>query len=307
MDNSVRLDDAQGQCLARDNLIVVFFGSRPFAQMVTGVAKCVDRYLAMIPADVLRWSIIGSTSGTYKPLTSKEIARCRAMLTASTAKQKDIHFRLLGPESAGPDYRLVVNGYKLPAKRGALHQANAIEMRFPREFLTAHGADAVAAAVAQMFDDVPCDSGYAAIALCYGMESQVAKACEVIAPAAFRSHGYDVPDTLHTTPRLGDRSRGARWLTMLGQELVERVGGKEALASRLIDGVEVVEGKHGLLLRAGKEPEIGDVNRQQPTPLLASVARAIEPVTYFGDSALMSVLGSPEARDRWERRFWPDA
>ena len=307
MEQRVRLDDAQGQCLARDNLIVVFFGCRPFSEMVTGVARCVDRYLSLIPPEALRWSIIGSTSGTYKPLTAKDVERCRALLSPSTAKQKDIHFRLLGPESAGCDYRLVVNGYKVPAKRGALQQANALEMLFPREFLTTHGADAVALMASQMFDDLPCDSGYASIALCYGMESQIDKAAQIIAPVAFRSHGYDVPDTLHTSPRLGDRIRGARWLTMIGPALVERLGGKAVLVSRLVDGVEIVESKRGLLLRAGEQPEIGDVNRQQPTPLLESVAHALEPVTFFGDSALISLLGGPDARTRWERRFWPDA
>lgn len=307
MEKSVRLDDAHGQCLARDNLVIVFFDSRPFAQMVEGAAKCVDRYLAMIPSDALRWSIIGVTSDTYKPLPAKDIARCRAMLSASTAKQKDIHFRLLGPESAGPDYRLVVNGYKLPEIRGSGQQASSIEMRFPRESLAAQGVDQLAALVAQMFEDLRCDSGYASIALCYGMESEKDKAHDLIAPTAFRSHGYDVPNNLHTAPQLGVRCRGARWLTMLGPKLVDRLGGRVALAANLIDGVELIEGAHGVLLRAGRTPEIGDVNRQQSTPLLASVAHAIEPVTYFGDKALTTLLGGLEARNRWERRFWPDA
>jgi hypothetical protein len=129
----------------------------------------------------------------------------------------------------------------------------------------------------------------------------------VIASTAFRSHGYDVANTLYTNTALGDRSRGARWLTMLGTDLVDRLGGKSALAAKLIDGVDVVEGAHGILLRAGKAPEIGDVNRQQSTPLLASVAEAIERVTFFGDKGLGPLFGGPEPRNRWERRFWPDA
>jgi len=93
---------------------------------------------------------------------------------------------------------------------------------------------------------------------------------------------------------------------MLGNNLVDRLGGKAALEAKLAHGVDVVAGKQGLL-RAGQEPEIGDVNRQQSTPLLASVAHAIEPVSYFGDKALIALLGGPDARTRWERRFWPDA
>lgn len=307
MEAHVKLEDAQGRCLVRDNLMIVFFGSRPFADMVEGVGKCVDRYFAMLPKDALRWSIIGATSGTHKALTDKDSARCRSLLTVSTAKQKDIHFRLLGPDPYGPDYQLMVDGNKRPSKEGFLNETNAVEMRFPREFLAERGADAIVATARQMFNELPCDSGYASIALCYGQETAYDKAREVIAPTAFRSHGYDVPNTLYTTTALGDRSRGARWLTMLGTDMVERLGGRAALAARLIDGVDIVEGSHGLLLRAGKEPEIGDVNRRQSTPLLASVAAAIEPVTFFGDKGLGSLFGGPEPRNRWERRFWPDA
>jgi hypothetical protein len=259
----------------------------------------------MVPVDALQWSIIGTTSGTHKPLNKKGIARCQSMLTMATAKQKDIHFRLMGPNKYGPDYRLVLHGNKRPEKEGSLDETNAIEMRFPREFLLAKGPDAFAAFVQDMFEAFQGDSGYAAPALCVGKENEIDQAGTYIGPLAMKHHGYDLPTTLDVATELGQRSRGARWLTLLSGGLVGKLGGEDALKARLAGGVGVVSGARGVMLRAGQTPEIGDANRNQTTPLVASVAHAIEAVTLFGDGALLPIFGrNPERRDRWERRFW---
>lgn len=305
MDEPVGLFDAEGDCLARDNLLIAFFGQRPFAEMVKGAAYCVQKYVEMVPPGVLQWSIVGTTSGTHKPLNEKGIARCQSMLTTSTAKQKDIHFRLMGPQMYGPDYRLVLNGYKRPTKDDFLDQTNSIEMRFPREFLLSKGPDAFADIVKDLFDAFGGDSGYAAPALCVGQEPRTDQAGAYIGPLAMKHHGYDVPTTLFVATRLGQRCRGARWLTLLSGDLVTKLGGEDALKARLPAGVAVAASARGMMLRAGHTPEIGDVNRNETTPLVASVAHAIEPLTLFGDGALLPIFArSRERLERWERRFW---
>lgn len=156
-----------------------------------------------------------------------------------------------------------------------------------------------------MFESVQCDSGHAGVALVPGSPSDYSKAGDHIAPLLMRCHGLDIAITVAEINRLGDRCRGARWLTMLSNKLVDELGGSAELAGKLAKGVTVVPCKHGVLMRAGKTPEIGDVNRQQVTPLLASVAKAIEGVTLFQDNAPLQFFNNdPEMRDRWERRFW---
>ncbi|MCL4204035.1 MAG: DUF3396 domain-containing protein [Pirellulaceae bacterium] len=305
MDENLRLRDADGAYLARDNVVIAFFGKCPFADVVKGAKYCVDRFLDIVPGAALKWSVMGMNSGSFKPLTDKSLARCRAMLTVATAKQKDVHFRLLGPEKFGPDYGLYVNGYKSPSEEGFLDQTNTIELRFPREFIRETGDDAFVALVTDLFEKLPCDSGYASAAICFGRESQWDKASTFLVPAALRSHGFDIPNNLSTGNSLGKLCRGARWLTILSNELLGQVGGIDSLKKQLADGVEIIECSHGVLLRAGRTPEIGDVNRQQTTPLLASVAHAIEAVTFFGDSSLRPLFGDAERQERWERRFWP--
>lgn len=285
--------------------MVAFFRKCPFAEMAEGAAYCVDRYLKMIPKDALAWSLIGSTADTHKALNAKDITRCRTLMTVSTAKQKDVHFRLLGPEKWGPDYRLMVAGRKLPSQRGFLNQTNGIELMFPVEYLSSYGEDAFVATVMDMFEALQCDSGHAGIALVPGAPADFSKAAALIAPRLMRSHGLDIGITMFAVNELGDRCRGARWLTMLSDKLIGELGGRDEMESKLAEGVTVVPGARGMLMRAGRSPEIGDINHRQATPLLASVAHAIEGVTRFPNEALLQFFdGDLEKLNRWERRFW---
>ena len=46
------------------------------------------------------------------------------------------------------------------------------------------------------------------------------------------------------------------------------------------------------------------MNRRVDTPLLKAVARALEPVTCFGNRGLEPLVGGDsESLNRWERRF----
>jgi len=305
MDNDLRFTDKDGSCIARSNLVIAFFGKKQFAEIVDGARYCVDQYLKLLPKDALKWSVIGSASGTHKPILEKSIARCRSMLNVASARKKDIHFRLLGPEKYAPDYSLVLNGRKEPSDEGFLDQASVIEMRFPAAYLDEIGEESFVAFVVDLFEQIACDSGYASFSLCYGKESQYAKAGDHIAPLAFRSHGFDIANNLFTSGFLGNHCRGARWLTALSDDLIADLGGVDALNDQVAAGVDLITCAGGTVLRAGRSPEIGDVNRNAMTPLVESVAHAIEEVTYFGDKSLLPLFGQDlEKLDRWERRFW---
>ncbi len=305
MEGSMLIRSDDGDPLVRESLLVAFFAKRPFAGMVEGAAACFDQYLKMIPQEALKWSLIGSTASTQMAATTKDIARCRALLTVSTAKQKDVHFDLLGPEKWCPGYQVIVAGRKQPIKRGFSDQTNGFELLFPVEFLALYGEDAFVAVVAKMAELLQCDSGHAGIALVPGAPADFSKAASHMAPRLFRSHGLDIGQTRFVVSSLGNRSRGARWLTMLSNALVDELGGLATLQGKLADGVELVARRHGVLLRAGHGPEIGNVNRQQTTPLVASVARAIEGVTRFNERGMLQFFGNdPEKLHLWERRFW---
>jgi hypothetical protein len=307
MDEPIRFYDSEGDIVARDNLLLAFFGKCPFAQIVGDAKHLFDRWLALIPDDVLKWVAIGEHAEYFKALNPQGLARCHSMLNEKVAKEKNIVFDLKGPQRSGPDYRFVVSGYKEPAERGFLDQTNLVEMTFPGEFLAAYGLDNFVDLAFELFGHIRCDSGYSSPALTFGADALKSEAGEYIAPRGLRHHGYDIPSNFSTKSSMGAKSRGARWLTMLSQKLVDQLDDKNALRKKLVEGVDVRESANGVMLRAGREPEIGDTNRKKLTPLLNSVAHAIEDVTYFHDNSLLPLFDDdPEKRDRWERRFWQE-
>ncbi|MCI0560593.1 MAG: DUF3396 domain-containing protein [Nitrososphaera sp.] len=304
MTEELRIQNSSGEILARENFILAFFGNRPFAEMAEGTREVLTCWLKLIPETAIQWAVVGKSAVKYKNVTPKLLDRCLAMLDSDVAMKNDVYFRIMGPQPYGPDYRALISGYIKPKKVGFANETNLIEFLFPLEFCTEWGEDHFVEMAASMFDALVCDSGYAGPALHYGIRGEYDSAREFIAPLALRHHGYDVPNNPGTAVFMGRRSRGARWLTMLSAAFVDELGGPN-LKARVADGVEIRELAKGILLRAGSKPEIGDVNRNELTPLLVSVAHAIEGVTYFHDNSVLPIFSNnKEQRDRWERRFW---
>jgi len=307
MTKKMRIHNSDGDILARDNFVIVFFGKRPFFEMADGASETFEHWLKLVPKDMLNWAIIGKNTTKYTKVTPKALDRCRAMLKKETAKKKDIYFELMGTQPYGPDYRAILKGYIQPKQLAFADETNLIEFIFPREFCADYGEDRFVELVAELFDVLSCDSGYAAPALHYGVRGNYDKAGEFITPLALHHHGFDVPNNVSTAVSMGEKCRGARWLTMLSHKMTDQLGGVNHLESLFAEGVEVKKLSQGILIRAGSEPEIGDINKRQLTPLLSSVAHAIEDITYFHDNSLLPIFDhNEEKRDRWERRFWWD-
>jgi hypothetical protein len=66
--------------------------------------------------------------------------------------------------------------------------------------------------------------------------------------------------------------------------------------------IEVAPIRAGVMLRAGKCPEVGDVNRRERLPLLRAMAKVLEPVTLFKDGFLNNIFVDVDQLLRWERR-----
>jgi hypothetical protein len=86
-----------------------------------------------------------------------------------------------------------------------------------------------------------------------------------IYPRARRYWGIDIHDLNLTLPLMRDAIKGVGWLTMLGARflsLPEIEGPVAALRGR--DHVSLAACKHGVVIRAGLQPEAGDSNRLHP-------------------------------------------
>ncbi len=109
--------------------------------------------------------------------------------------------------------------------------------------------------------------------------------------------------------RLLRHIKGVSWYTVLGHAFVKRLGGSDALRARasLWSDVQFQAYDGGLLIRAGRVPELGDVRGAAPQAYVR-VNRLIRPVRLQDTGCLHPYLPSdkgftPQSTARWYARF----
>jgi hypothetical protein len=108
------------------------------------------------------------------------------------------------------------------------------------------------------------------------------------------SFGWAATDGLITTS----------WLTLIGEPLLERFESARLLQHRRFrDNVEVIGLRTGLLVRAGSEPSLGDVNRLQFPHTYSEVARALEPLLSPRLPEMVGTFYGTEETAKWQRRL----
>jgi len=168
--------------------------------------------------------------------------------------------------------------------------------------------DQVVRLVQDALAEFPLASGYCAYSLLWDHDPAVeAATCKWAAPLLRRHPGLNYGEAVSIANASEKGLAVVNWLTLLGPGLAAAMGGVEALARLAPADVNVLPlGPAGALLRAGKAPALGDVNRGDPLPLYHAVGRMLAPVVA-PDEALDEVavkgMQGDEAYE-WFRRFF---
>lgn len=132
-----------------------------------------------------------------------------------------------------------------------------------------------------------------------------------ILPALKRFPGLDFSDPAHfkVESDLGDglSIKSINWLTVLGDSLVEKLGGTVMLREQLGSTCPVYQFRGGIVIQAGEEPQLGDVNRGLVLDDYRRVAQALRPVRFEAYRRGLFPLPAPldpiEETQGWARRF----
>ena len=121
---------------------------------------------------------------------------------------------------------------------------------------------------------------------------------------SLRFPGIDLGHPLHLNQFFEQHIKGVSWLTLVGEDLLERVGGAESVASKLGEGARVHALEHGCLIRAGAAPQFGDLQQGDDLPDYRRVAAALAPLQFvMNPHRPRSDIGGPENTARWLARF----
>lgn len=294
--------DANGDIIVRSAFIIVFFSSQPFPAVASSFGRTFLAWEKFVPDEAKSWVSVGASSSSYKRANAQALARCRAQFDTTKATEREFsHFELRGPEQWHPAYEFDFTGLRDPGQ-GEARASSYVQITLPTTHVGAEQLEQTLTFIREIAALLPYDSGYASLALAHGAESDETDFAEAVRGLIKRHPGLDVYLNDTSALLMGRHLRGAYWLTFLGPEFVAELGGQAKLCAQVGAGVEISAVGHGLMLRAGDLPEAGDVNHKFDLPLVRSVARALEPVTYFGGNDIEALFDSEDTAQAWQRR-----
>ncbi len=294
----IEVREPDGDLLVRDSIVAAFFCKKSYPSVAAEFGRVFASWLARTPEDARRFAAIGAHAEEFKPLTSRSLARARVEFDPARAKTRDMcSLDICGPQEINADRMFHFSG----SRDLAAEETCDLEIRTPTSEVE-NNPDEYVEFVRRVAELIPYDSGYASPALVFGVDAQQLKFARAARAWAFRHPGFDLPKNDATGFALGSKLRGAYWLTFVGPDALARLGGETALQSALPVEVEVQPAGIGVMLRLGKMPEVGDVNRMENLPIVRATAKVLEPVSRFNDNFLNHNFIDSDERARWERR-----
>jgi hypothetical protein len=294
------------QTYLRDGITAAFFLPLPLDAVADSVLAVFDKFIDTSLAQSLRWSSLGADAEEWKRVNNKTFDRCRAMLSKeATRKRKLTAFEIFDGKQDGdaPTVGFAVLGN--PRDKKEPRETNLVQMYFPSESIaTDTKADAFVAWLVDLASLMPYVSGYASPGL-HWAESHQIEALTDARGLAKRYAGFDVQNNDAGRSDIDTMTRGARWLTFLGPDLIKKIGPKAI--NSLGNGITVQPAGGGLMIRAGTQPEMGDRNRRESTPMLSAVAKLLRAVTLVNEPALLETvfaIDDPTFFREWEQRFF---
>jgi len=121
--------------------------------------------------------------------------------------------------------------------------------------------------------------GYAGIGIIPSLESNYAKKAEpMIYELAKRFPGLEVDNPVSHLLYLKDGIKGVNWLTVLGTKFLEKIGGRGYLKNQLTTEFELLDYKDGLVIKAGLQPQFGDIENNNIPEHYRTISRLLKPI-----------------------------
>jgi Protein of unknown function (DUF3396) len=290
----------------RPGISLVMYYDKPAYACVAELQQLLQLYREMIPANALT-SRCGRSS--WGKLTQVGVNRDFKELGNKKVEYTNIDLGSGVEPSSEGGFGWHFNGGNLAERQKATgvypDECNVVFFEWPIEFVSQLGTTAFIAAVAQLANVMPFNSGHAGYAFLHSHRES--EATHFIGELGMRFQGVDISEA-HLARHAGGHVVNASWLTLLGNSLVAQLGSEATLRANLGADVTIHALDGGLMLQAGDRPALGDMNRGgTDLGAVRSVARATQSVRLpprKNPGGLLRVTGgTTEFNERWLIRF----
>ena len=270
------------------SLQIVLYANKPLAELAEGAITCYRLFLERF-GHSLNWY---STDSMRKARQFSE-------------KYVDIFPTICRePNDSLPSYR-VFNGsgiqdYLPPVfATGGYGTFSCLQIHLPPTL--ANNWEELLALLDRLAGEFPYRCGHVGLSLCWDELSvdRNIKVPRLISPLLKRYPGF----SLGTPEELCDQDLPpVNWLTLVGPELLAKLGGIDEVQHALSDeDISVIVLGPGACIRAGETPQLGDLNRRDDLPLYRKIGSYL--TDYRGQQEIeLEGLGE-EASEVWLARF----
>jgi len=250
---------------------VNLYTNQSFYAMPQEILQTFDLFLQRCPAQQLTFYAT-ETMKEHKPVTKRTLGMLGTWLAPDAPRKHYIALEL----KAAADYQDAPTfKYEVWSADASL-QSNIVSMAFPSA-LARDQSNEMFAFVAQLADAFPFRCGLAGYSFeCSRYDKR--KSETHAWSTSMRHTGVDIVRIPVDAKAVGsDGVKGVNWLTLIDAGLLREVGGAKVIRQQLSSEIEVVDCKHGVILKAGPAPSLGDVNRGDVLRLYREVYRLLAP------------------------------
>lgn len=284
----------------------VLYTGQDLSAIPRSVLHIYEKFLSLCPPGVLRWYATENMT-RHKACTPRALDMLRGWLRPG-APPRDVlsielkdgaryddasehSFFVWGEEQGYPGYGV---------------DANVVRCAFPARWAMEKPGELLAFAV-DACEHFPFHSGHAGFALSLSPYHQE-KSDRAAWGLSIQHPGLDISRSVVDSVALRREGiKGVNWLTMLGREFADRLGGIKALRQQLTDSVGVLPVTAGVILQAGPAPLWGHVNRGELLPDYRSVYNAVaslqEPIIERYGALDLPGGDHRDKTKMWLRRF----
>lgn len=142
-----------------------------------------------------------------------------------------------------------------------------------------HQPDTVVDLVKELATILDADSGWTGYMLASSADESVrASYLQEEYATAQRFEGLDVGDVAITSVAARTGIKGVNWLTIVGPDWLSEIGGSDAMPRFTATGASIESAGQAVVVRAGREPVLGDRNRMESADLYRAVGRLLVPI-----------------------------
>ncbi|WP_347116554.1 DUF3396 domain-containing protein [Leclercia sp. S52] len=287
-------------------IITVFFKNGHTPDVRRKMVECVDRYYDELKPYLKKTLPVKK----WTRITENNYAKQRQAILDSTPEEIFDWVLSSASESyLAPDYEILIMGKRI------FHNENnrsVIKLIFPLSLLKEpDGKERYESWLLWLCNTFDVESGYAGLSFILPYAFERMFPYEYALAQRFSGVMVDSIGTLEGGAAVIGL-KGACWYTILGTPWLEKLGGEDAVARRLVKTPEIslLSYNNGVIMKAGElPPSVGEMKTEGLPPLLVKINQIIKPVRYDEPRSLHFYSSyenhqfNKESTMKWYRRF----